>query len=127
MSPRAGGHTPTSARTSEVLPEPLGPMMPIASPAIVVKLTLLTSSAPLCGDMTVRFSAPRLCCGLGSAVLTGSVPIPANVRVNRPMLSRAATKVRQCTIAVSIGANARAIMMEQAIMAPGISICRITR
>src|SRR5262249_52972141 len=42
-------------------------------------------------------------------------------------LSRAATKLRQLAIAVSIGASARAIITDAAIIAPGISSCRITK
>jgi len=40
---------------------------------------------------------------------------------------RAATKPRQFAIAVSIGASARPIMMEAAIMAPAVISCLITR
>ena len=64
-------HTPTKARTSEVLPEPLGPMMPRTSPAATVKLTLPTVAVLPSGGTTVTFSAARLRAGLGSAVLGG--------------------------------------------------------
>ena len=51
-APCVGPHTPTSARTSEVLPEPLGPMTPMASPAASVKLTLRTTAAWPSGGAT---------------------------------------------------------------------------
>ena len=41
--PLAGRQMPTRARTSEVLPAPLGPMMPSASPALRPKRTLATT------------------------------------------------------------------------------------
>ena len=50
--PCVGPHTPTSARTREVLPEPLGPMTPMASPAASVKLTLRTTAAWPSGGAT---------------------------------------------------------------------------
>src|ERR1700735_3906895 len=40
--PRNGCHTPTSARTSEDLPDPLGPMMPRPLPASSAKVTSWT-------------------------------------------------------------------------------------
>ena len=46
---------------------------------------------------------------------------------SRVMLCRAAMKPRQFAIAVSIGASARPIMMEAAIIAPAVSSCLMTR
>jgi hypothetical protein len=43
------------------------------------------------------------------------------------MLCRAAMKARQLAMAVSMGASARPIMIEAAIMAPAVSSWRITR
>ncbi len=43
------------------------------------------------------------------------------------MLSRAPMKPRQLAIAVSIGASARPIMIEAAIMAPAVSSWRMTK
>ena len=126
-APCAGRHTPTRARTSEVLPEPLGPIMPMTSPAASVKLTFPTIAVLPSGDMTATFSATRLRLGFGSAVRTGSVPTRVSTFVNLPRLSRAATNPRQFAIAISIGASARAIMIDEAIMAPGINSCPITR
>ena len=40
--PRTGIQTPTSARTSDDLPEPLGPMTPTPLPASTAKLTSCT-------------------------------------------------------------------------------------
>ncbi len=126
-APRAGCHTPTSARTSEVLPEPLGPTIPRASPAFTAKLTLPRTAALPSGGMTVTFSATRSYCGFGSSILAGSTPTRVSACASFRRLSRAVTNPRQLAIAVSIGANARAIMIDEAIMAPGINSWRITR
>lgn len=51
----------------------------------------------------------------------------ASVSDSRLILCRAATKARQFAIVVSIGARARPIMIEAAIIAPAVSSCLITR
>jgi hypothetical protein len=40
--PRNGIQTPTSARTSDDLPDPLGPMIPTPLPASIAKVTSWT-------------------------------------------------------------------------------------
>src|SRR5690242_16545690 len=63
--PLARGHTPTSARASDDLPEPLGPMMPSAVPAEMAKLASATAGEDAPGGETLAFSTERLVEGLG--------------------------------------------------------------
>ena len=125
--PRAGGQMPTSTRTSDVLPDPLGPMTPSTSPAVSRKRTLPTIARWPSGGTTTTSSTSKRRCGGGSSVRSRSAPTRAKTSDRRRMLSRAAMKPRQFAIAVSIGASARAIMIEAAIIAPAVSSPRITR
>ena len=118
---------PTRARTSEVLPAPLGPMMPSASPVLSANRTLATTGFVPPGATTVTCSTSRLRAGCGSAVASRFGAARVSVSDSRVMLWRAAMKARQLAMAVSIGASARPIMIEAAIMAPAVSSCRITR
>ena len=64
----AGRQMPTRARTSEVLPTPLGPMMPSAWPVLSVKRTSATIGLVPPGARTTTCSTSRLRAGRGSAV-----------------------------------------------------------
>ena len=66
-------------------------------------------------------------CRLGQGVVARFAAPRASASDNRLMLWRAAMKARQFAIVVSIGASARPIMIEAAIMAPAVSSCLITR
>src|SRR5262245_54189237 len=107
-------------RDSELLPEPLGPITPSTSPAVRRKLTLVRIAVLGFGAATVTFSTERLPVGFGRSVTPRSAGKRARVSDKRLMLSRAATNPRQLAIAVSIGASARPIMIEAAIIAPAL-------
>ena len=79
------------------------------------------------GAATVTLSTERLSVGFGRSVTPRSAGIRARIADRRWTLSRAATKPRQFPIATSIGASARPIMIEAAIIAPAVISCRITR
>ena len=72
------------------------------------------------GAATVSWSTSRLRTGFGNSVTTRSGPIRASTCDNRRMLWRAEMNERQLAITVSIGASARPIMMDAAIMAPAV-------
>src|SRR5262249_7217995 len=105
-------------RPSELLPAPLGPRMPSASPDLRLKCTPVTIGVPVLGVATVACSTTRLRAGLGRGVVARFAAPRASASDNRLMLWRAAMKARQFAIVVSIGASARPIMIEAAIMAP---------
>jgi hypothetical protein len=125
--PFAGRQIPTSVRTSEVLPAPLGPMMPTASPALRAKRAPVTIGVVPPGAATVTCSTSRLRAGFGSAVAARRGAARVSASDSRVIPWRAATKARQLAIAVSIGASARPIMIEAATIAPALSSWRSTR
>ena len=121
MVPRAGFHTPTSARASEVLPDPLGPMTPSALPAINVKLTSCSAAAPVPGGTTVMAVSLRLRAGAGSAMRSSSGGTTANTSDSRSQPCRAVTNAFQFAIASSTGASARAARMVAASITPAVA------
>ncbi len=119
MTPRAGAQMPASARASEDLPEPLGPMTPSAIPALSVKPTSCSATAWLPGGATLSAVTRSDWRGAGSGTRDGSAGDTASAPASRRQLCRAATKVRQLAIACSIGASARDVMMVAAMITPG--------
>src|ERR1700758_3073676 len=116
--PRLGAQYPTNIRASDDFPEALGPMTPRPFPLCNFrdKLSMTGFCAP--GGTTVAFSTARTslggCNGTGS-MSGGSV---ANNRLSRSQLCRAEAQPLQWAIAISIGANARALRIELAMMIP---------
>ena len=94
---------PTRARTREVLPAPLGPMIPSAWPVLSEKCALVTIGFVPPGGRTTRCSTSRLRAGCGSAVTSRFGAARVSASDSRVMLWRAAMKARQLAIAVSIG------------------------
>ena len=103
-------------RKSEVLPEPLGPMTPSASPACEIEGGRWRPGAcpPGRHGESVDHKARE---GRGRAVWPAPCRPWRGPRESRATLSRAAMKLRQLAIAVSSGASARPIIIEAAIMA----------
>src|SRR5436305_14128443 len=119
MVPRKGDHTPMITRASEVLPEPLGPITPMASPALRRNWTLVRIGVWPPGGPTV--AAPsRLCDGLGRMVVAFGRGSHDRTPDRRRVASRAPMKPRQLAIAVSAAAGARLIVMEDAIIAAAV-------
>ena len=125
--PRAAGHTPTSVRASDVLPVPLGPITPSASPADSEKAMLATIGRAVPGATTTTCSTASSCAGGGSSVAGRGTAVRVSAWLSRRMLSRACWKLRQLAIADSTGASARPIMIEAAIIAPALNSFLITR
>ena len=120
--PRAAGQTPTRARASEVLPEPLGPID-------AERLAGRQREMDIGEDRRVRRRAPRRRrarprgrgSGGGSVVAAVGAGVRASVADSRRDAVARRTKARQLAIAASIGASARPIMIEAAIIAPAVS------
>ena len=121
MVPRTGFQTPTSARASEVLPDPLGPITPSALPATSVKLTSCRAAAPIPGGTTVIDVSRRLRAGGGNAIHSCSVGTAIKASDKRRQLWRAVTNAFQFAIASSTGASARADRMVAASMTPAVA------
>src|SRR5262249_12345113 len=87
-APLAGGHMPVNVRTSEVLPEPLGPMIAITSPAERLKLMLARIADVPSGGATAMPSTVSPRCGFGSAALAGPISTPTSPCFSLRRLSR---------------------------------------
>ena len=126
--PRTAGHTPTIARTSDDLPEALGPTMPSALPAFRANRMSCTTTRFCAGRRNADASSESACAGGGSSSRAGGG------RQWRPAARRAAaspaaptTKPFQLAMARSIGARARPARIELAMMMPAVASCWITR
>src|SRR5947207_14170852 len=86
MTPRDGFHTPTIARASEDLPEPVGPMTPSAVPAAKLKLTSCKTVAALSGKLKVTAVSLRLFLGGGMGGRFSSAGTALNMSANRRQL-----------------------------------------
>ena len=115
---------PTIARASVDFPAPLGPMMPSDEPALSEKLTPPSSARSEEGAATERPATSSDDFGRGSFVFGSSASGSPIWSRSRSQLCRAATKARQWPIACSTGDSARAVMIETAMIMPGvISFC----
>src|SRR4051812_50143417 len=103
---------PTRARTREVLPAPLGPMMPTAWPALSANRTLATTGFVPPGATMTTCSTSRLRAGRGSEVTSrfGAARVSASER--RGVGRRAPVKARQLGMGGLIGAGARPPLVE---------------
>jgi hypothetical protein len=79
------------------------------------------------GAPTETCSTSSLLTGAGKTVVARRAGNWRSVLASRAIDCRAAVNPRQLAIAISIGASARPIMIDDAIMAPAESSCRITR
>ena len=125
--PRTGCQTPTSARISDDLPEPLGPITPRPLPASSAKVTSCTMRRWSPGGTMATPSTERRLVGACNWVGIVCAGICSSRRVRRCQLWRAATKAFQCAIASSTGASARAERIEPAMMMPAVASWWMTR
>ncbi len=121
MMPRAGFQTPTSARASDDLPEPLGPMTPSADPAASLKVTPCSTAELLPGGAMLSAVTRSDCEGRGSSVCSCSTGALLSASESMRQACRADTKERQLAIASSTGASAREVRMLAASMTPALA------
>ena len=119
--PRNTGQMPVRARTSVVLPPPLGPITPTAWPARISKVTSLSKTRPDPGAATVIPSTFKVATGAGSAIGSSVAASAVTVSFKRPNAVRAATTCFQLPMARSIGASARPDATDAARIAPAES------
>src|SRR5262245_5942639 len=110
--PPAAGQTPTIARTRDDLPEPLGPAIASALPALSLKLAPRTTGLWAPGGVTLNPSIASTWAGAGSSSRAAGAGIAENRSSSRRQPWRAATKPFQLAIATSIGAKARPVRIE---------------
>ena len=124
--PRTGFQTPTRPRTSDDLPDPLGPMMPTPWPASTTNATSCTTIFCWPGGAMASVSTCSLFAGGSSWVTWACAGTAANMRLSRCQLWRAPTKFFQCAIARSTGASARALRIELAMIMPPVACWLMT-
>src|SRR4249919_2314509 len=117
-----GGQIPTMAFASEDLPEPLAPTSARPAPAVRPKETLRTIKRLDPGGATVSFCTHRCLAGEGRVTAgADGEAIVQNVSLSLLTASRAETSCFQVPRTISIGASARPIMIEDAIMIPPLA------
>ena len=114
---------------SDDLPLPLGPISPVMEPGWSVKLTPRTTGTSAPGGTAVTFSASILPAGRGNSVPgpSSSPPKFSSSALTRRQACLAPTNPRQAPMPCSIGASARPMMMEPAIIMPGVRSPASTR
>ena len=120
-------HTPTMARTSDDLPDALGPTMPSPWPGFSAKEASCTTTCCSPGGATVMTSTARALHGGGSGVFSSSAGSCAQCCCRRFQPCRAATMPFQWAMASSTGASARDVRIAPAMMIPALASCSITR
>src|SRR3979411_409916 len=118
MVPRRAGQTPTMAFNKEDLPEAVGPTTPSAAPAFSENAMLRATMRVSPGGDTARPSLTISLRGAGSCRGDGGSLVVAMSSDKRCQAWRAATKIFQFEIARSIGASARAVRIDPAMMIP---------
>ncbi len=118
----AAGHTPTIARTSDDLPEALGPMTPTPWPALSWKATPCTTRRLVARRADAhRLDRQRLL-RPGSSMRGVLGRHRAEQAVQPPpALARRRRSRCQCAMATSTGASARAVRIELAMMMPAVA------
>ena len=126
--PCLAGHIPTSALESEVLPDALAPSRASPVPALSEKLTFDTIGVSEPGAATLSSCTASSRQGRASATAgNGGFAVALHTSRNRAMPWRAATSCFQLPSATSTGANARPIMIDDAIMTPPEALSATTR
>ena len=122
------GQMPVRALTSDDLPAALAPSKARPMPAVSVKEMLERRVRSPPGTVTVRSSTDSFWCGRGSATASAAgAAVAFRTSRRRPMPWRAATSCFQLASATSIGASARPIMIDEAIMMPPEACSMMTR
>jgi hypothetical protein len=105
-------------RANDDFPDALGPITPSALPRWSLSESSRTTVLCSPGGITLALSTTSVLCGASRGIGSLSAGILASNSRSRPQLCRAATQLRQCAIAMSTGASARALSMEPAMMMP---------
>src|SRR6266568_4734440 len=116
--PCVGCQYPTSIRAREDLPDALGPITPRALPLCNLRDRSRTTGFSAPGGTTLAFSTTIVLCGGGNGIGSTCDGSAAKSRLSRSQLCRAETQPRQWAIAISMGASARALRIEPAMMIP---------